>query len=195
MKALSVRQPWASAIIRLGKDVENRLWRTPYRGPLLIHAGKARNNRREENSALQSVAEYAGVDVDWTKFFRELRFGGIIGRARLADCVHIESKRARDKGYSSSPWACGRYLWVLKDLEPLEFVSVAGQLNIFNVPVKELLQGEVRRVEKILSAYAESGSCATATHAEIKDAMLRASRAATEEELERSWEELRGISL
>jgi len=40
-KAISVRQPWAEYIIGHGKDVENRTWETDYRGPLLIHAGKA----------------------------------------------------------------------------------------------------------------------------------------------------------
>lgn len=40
MKALSVKQPWAWAIIHAGKDIEKRTWRTDYRGPLLIHAGK-----------------------------------------------------------------------------------------------------------------------------------------------------------
>ena len=40
MKALSIKQPWAWAIIHAGKNVENRTWATSYRGPLLIHAGK-----------------------------------------------------------------------------------------------------------------------------------------------------------
>jgi hypothetical protein len=40
VKALTIRQPWAWATIYGGKDVENRRWRTAYRGPLLIHAGK-----------------------------------------------------------------------------------------------------------------------------------------------------------
>lgn len=39
--ALSVRQPWAWLILHAGKDIENRTWRTRYRGPLLIHASKA----------------------------------------------------------------------------------------------------------------------------------------------------------
>ena len=33
-----MRPPWAWATIYGGKDVENRSWRTAYRGPLLIHA-------------------------------------------------------------------------------------------------------------------------------------------------------------
>jgi len=37
IKALSVRQPWAHAIFKLGKD-ENRPWRTHLRGRILIQA-------------------------------------------------------------------------------------------------------------------------------------------------------------
>jgi len=40
MRALTVRQPWAWAIIHGGKDVENRSRSLgPYRGPVAIHAG------------------------------------------------------------------------------------------------------------------------------------------------------------
>ena len=38
--ALSVRQPWAWAIIHAGKDIENRSWATKFRGRVLIHASK-----------------------------------------------------------------------------------------------------------------------------------------------------------
>jgi hypothetical protein len=38
---LTVRQPWASAIFHAGKDIENRVWPTDYRGRLWIHAGLA----------------------------------------------------------------------------------------------------------------------------------------------------------
>lgn len=40
MKALTVKQPWAGLIIAGGKDIENRTWRTSYRGRVLIHAAK-----------------------------------------------------------------------------------------------------------------------------------------------------------
>lgn len=41
MKALSIMQPWASAILHLGKRLENRGWQgCSYRGPLLLHASK-----------------------------------------------------------------------------------------------------------------------------------------------------------
>lgn len=40
MKALTIRQPWASLIAAGVKTIETRSWSTRYRGPLAIHAGK-----------------------------------------------------------------------------------------------------------------------------------------------------------
>ncbi len=40
MKGLSVKEPWATLILRCGKTTENRSWRTHYRGPLVICASK-----------------------------------------------------------------------------------------------------------------------------------------------------------
>ena len=42
MKALTVLQPWAWALIHGPKRIENRSWATYYRGPLVIHAGKSK---------------------------------------------------------------------------------------------------------------------------------------------------------
>jgi hypothetical protein len=39
--AITIRQPWASLIMAGVKEIENRSWPTQYRGPLIIHAGKA----------------------------------------------------------------------------------------------------------------------------------------------------------
>ena len=36
MKVIVVRQPWAWLIVHGYKDIENRSWRTRYRGTLLI---------------------------------------------------------------------------------------------------------------------------------------------------------------
>lgn len=42
MKALSVRQPWAQAIMAGAKTIENRTWTTHYRGRVAVHASQAR---------------------------------------------------------------------------------------------------------------------------------------------------------
>lgn len=40
MKAISIRQPWASLIANGTKTIETRTWSTDHRGPLLICASK-----------------------------------------------------------------------------------------------------------------------------------------------------------
>src|SRR5690606_17578579 len=59
-RALSVRQPWAEAIIGHGKTIENRRWDTGWRGSLLIHAAKA--TPTPDNELL--AAALAGQPVD-----------------------------------------------------------------------------------------------------------------------------------
>ncbi len=44
LPVLSIRQPYAWAVVHGIKDIENRSWRTHYRGPLLIHASANRND-------------------------------------------------------------------------------------------------------------------------------------------------------
>lgn len=45
MKFLTIRQPWASLIAVGAKTIETRPFSTKYRGPLAIHAGKAKPSR------------------------------------------------------------------------------------------------------------------------------------------------------
>ena len=51
MRVLTVRQPWAWAIINGGKDVENRVRNVAgsYRGPVAIHAGAAWDESSYDN--------------------------------------------------------------------------------------------------------------------------------------------------
>ncbi len=59
MKAITVRQPWAYAIIHLGKDVENRTRNIvgSYRGPLIIHAGLAVTPEALDRRIARSIGE------------------------------------------------------------------------------------------------------------------------------------------
>lgn len=43
MKALTIWQPWATAIAIGAKRIETRSWETHYRGPIAIHAAARRN--------------------------------------------------------------------------------------------------------------------------------------------------------
>ena len=117
MKTLSIRQPWAWAILFGGKDVENRKWRTYYRGPLLIHAG-----RREEAAARRVIAAIRRPKQ--TNLPTILPRGGIIGRVELVDCV---------QGHKS-PWAeAGAWHWILENPKPMDLIPMRGQLGLFEV--------------------------------------------------------------
>ena len=44
MKALTIKEPWASLIVQGFKKYEFRSWKTNYRGKILIHAGLTRED-------------------------------------------------------------------------------------------------------------------------------------------------------
>lgn len=63
MKALTIRQPWASLIAAGVKTIETRSWSTKYRGPLAIHAGKSPRSwiEMDEPSLLSERGEVEAV--------------------------------------------------------------------------------------------------------------------------------------
>lgn len=122
--ALSVRQPWAWAIIHAGKNIENRSWRQPnpglrFRGPVCIHASTGLG-RDEFDDAIESI-EFATTEVTQLPQARELVRGAIIG---VVDVVDIVRK-------SSSPWWCGPVGLVLANARPVEPIPCKGQLGFF----------------------------------------------------------------
>lgn len=130
MRALSIRQPWAWAIIHAGKDIENRSWSTSYRGPVLIHAAKGMTRGDYEDclAALHHISLTHPFPTDLPlPAFEELPRGGIIGKARLSNCVSS----------SPSPWFFGPYGFVLADVEPLSFLPFKGKLGFFDVEMPE----------------------------------------------------------
>jgi hypothetical protein len=119
--ALSVRQPWAYALIMGWKPVENRSWRKPnpglaYRGPVAIHAssGMTQEEYRDAADFMKSV----GFDCpppDW------LPRGGIVGSVTITGIV-------RDM---DSPWFFGPVGLVVSDPAPCEPIPCAGSLGFF----------------------------------------------------------------
>ena len=122
MKALSIHQPWAWAILHAGKNVENRGWSTRYRGPLLIHASKTRSSYDRE------------AQIDWEKVYGvalppwdELMFGALVGVVELVDCLPVSQVTA-------SPWVEGPVCWVMSN--PRAFTSpvpLRGAQGLFEV--------------------------------------------------------------
>lgn len=115
--ALSIRQPWAWLILHAGKDIENRDWKTPFRGRCLIHASKSGTKAEYEDA--RAAYQLFGILPD----FDELPRGGIVGSVDIVDCVTS----------SDSRWFMGHHGFVLRNPKPLPFVPWKGQLGFFNV--------------------------------------------------------------
>lgn len=125
MKAISLKQPWASAIVwrprergylqdqafNSQKTIETRTWSTNYRGELLIVASK--------------MPLITGLPV-----------GQAVCITRLADCRPMtkDDEFAAQCGLYDGAWA-----WVLEDIRPIEPFAVKGQLKIYEVPERQLL--------------------------------------------------------
>ena len=112
MKALSIRQPWAWLIVHGGKDIENRTWKTKFRGPVLIHASKTIDREAYDRLADEGIA-LPPMD--------ELQLGGIIGQAEITDCV----------ADSDSPWFSGPFGMQLANTKPRPFAPCRGKLFFF----------------------------------------------------------------
>jgi hypothetical protein len=129
MKALSILQPWADAILTGAKRVENRTWYTNYRGPFLIHAGKKFDGEGME--FIMDVYKDIGLALARPLLSAApVRRGVILGRATLVDCV-----KAEDAPEGQERWALGPWCFVIAD--PISFtepVPLKGALGFFDVP-------------------------------------------------------------
>ena len=109
VRALTLRQPWAWAVIHGGKDAENRRWRTTYRGPLLIHAGK--NTERDPEATARLLWMMADPEAFGQPRAAWQARQAIIGVVRLSDILTD----------SRSPWAtAGWYHWMFEFAAPVD---------------------------------------------------------------------------
>ena len=125
--ALSIRQPWAWAIIHAGKDVENRLWRTRFRGLVCIHAAKGIGSRYEFAGSREFIIGRNPANSPPQP--EQIERGGIVGVAEVVACVET----------SESPWFFGCYGFVLRNPRQVPFVPVKGALGFFRW--RELIGG------------------------------------------------------
>lgn len=115
MKALSIRQPWAHAILHLGKDIENRTWVTAHDGLLVVHAAKT-----VDRPAVEILRDMGEPVPD-----RPVT-GALLGTVRVVGCV----------SGSGSWWAeRGAWHWKLSDPRPFdEPIPWRGLPGLFDVP-------------------------------------------------------------
>jgi len=86
MKTLSVKQPWALLLVAGIKDIENRTWKTSYRGRIFIHAsGKAANFWDSPQWKLVHD-EINKISINKYEKTTGL-FSSILGSVEIVDCV------------------------------------------------------------------------------------------------------------
>lgn len=127
MKALSIKEPYATLIVKGIKKIETRSYKTNYRGPLLIHASKS----KVEKDILANKELVSLFD------FEELSYGEIIGKCEIIDCIYMDEKfleeiKKHKVEYICGDYKLGRYAWVLDKVEKLEKIPVRGNLGLWN---------------------------------------------------------------
>lgn len=126
IRAITVCNPHAWAIIHGDKPYENRGWPSGYRGRLLIHAGKSRE-------WLEDFPQYDGEPPA-----KDLVFGAIIGVVDMIDCV-TPDQAFRKRGFrhetAEGPW-CHEYANPRPLIRPVPW---KGSLGLW-LPTEELMR-------------------------------------------------------
>lgn len=124
MKAISIRQPWASLIASGQKSIETRVWiprnrdGAPYRGPLLVCAG----------SALPHADQLGHPDQQLPR--------GIA--LCIVDLVDTRPMTQADEAAACCSVYPRAQAWVLRNIRPVEPFSVKGVLGLFEVDVPKI---------------------------------------------------------
>jgi uncharacterized protein (UPF0264 family) len=128
VKALSIKQPWATLLVHGRKTIEVRRWRLNYRGPLLIHAARIPDNRPE---AMEHVPPELHEETQ--------QVGGIIGIGRLDECKvyrNLDSFVADQPRHLNDPsWfdPTGLFGLCFSELQARPFHRVKGNVKLFEV--------------------------------------------------------------
>lgn len=122
MKALTIKEPWASLIIEKYKRYEFRSWKTNYRGKILIHAGMSL-----EKDIANKVENYN------LEYYR----GAIIGEAEIVDCILVDQEFDKKlKSIDSIVYGnnhVGLYAWKLENIIKYNNpIPVKGRLGLWN---------------------------------------------------------------
>lgn len=119
MKALTIKQPWVHAILRLEKDIENRPWQRSYRGWIALHAAG------EPDRGATFPRGHKVPDLE------TLDYSAICGVARVVDIV----EKSRSKWFLRPKDGATNYGWVLAGVKRLKRpIPYNGTLGLWEVP-------------------------------------------------------------
>lgn len=152
MKALSIKQPWASLIATprqdnplLGiKDIENRTWKTHFRGRIYIHASASKV--KFDNWYDSPLNNEQLLSLDPMQYGLDFEYSAIIGEVDIVDCVinhpSIWAEKTFTYEYDESgekPIGKPIYNWVLANpvLYDKPILNVKGKLSFWEFEKKQ----------------------------------------------------------
>lgn len=141
MRAVTIRQPWATLIAVGEKRFETRSWATKHRGHIAIHAGKVIDNKACQHPEIKAMLAKHGYFTP-----SDLPIGAVIATGIVTDCwqaftqedkIILESA-GRIKHITAfeeivGNYTEGRYAWELDQMKLLqEPISAKGYLSLWN---------------------------------------------------------------
>lgn len=146
--ALTVRQPWAWAIARGHKPIENRTWSTTYRGPLAIHAAKKWDDEYALTAMVHTVREQGGTLP--ATLADDLPSSGTGRIVAVVDLVGICTRSSLSgPGCDCGPWAIPEHAhWQLANARLVDGPEVSGRLGLWRIDLdvmEETRRGPIGR--------------------------------------------------
>jgi len=119
MKALTIKQPWVHAILKEGKDIENRTWKREFPCWIALHSS-GKPNRKVKFPGRIPIPD-----------LKTLEYSAICGVARVVGTVTKSSSKWFDHREDNRV----NYGWILEDVTPLTTpIKCDGALNLWDVP-------------------------------------------------------------
>lgn len=130
MRAISLWQPWASAVPLGFKLIETRHWSTTYRGPLAIHAAIRWTKDQRE---------FASIEHSLGRLPARIPRGAIVAVLDLVDVVPthelLATGRVNPIERIYGDYADGRFGWMFDNVRALpKPIPFTGRQGFFNVP-------------------------------------------------------------
>jgi ASCH domain. len=127
VKVITIKQPWATLIVKGLKKYEFRSWKTKFRGEIYIHAGKGRDKKY-----IEKLKEF-GFDYPSSK---------IVGKVNITDCISIDEKMNKKITLENELIYGNKkregYAWKLE--EPKEILydkDINGKLSLWDYEIVE----------------------------------------------------------
>lgn len=130
LRAISLWQPWASAMALGWKRNETRHWSTPYRGPMAIHAAKRWTwEEKDEWECVLSDHAFDGLP-------EQPPLGAIVAIGILVDIRRTEIERhaisAQEDRWGN--YSAGRFAWIFENIRALaEPIPCRGRQSIWRL--------------------------------------------------------------